>query len=51
MEINVNDGTLDESLFMQLILGESEYSWNLGANYSRIITDKFALNRRYRRAW
>ncbi|KAJ1493121.1 hypothetical protein T484DRAFT_1769251 [Baffinella frigidus] len=51
MEINVTDGTDDESEFMQRILSESEYSGNLGANYSQIISDKFDLNGRYRRAW
>ncbi|KAJ1488542.1 hypothetical protein T484DRAFT_1782743 [Baffinella frigidus] len=36
---------------MQHILNPSEYSFNLGNNYSRIIDEKFALNGRYRRAW
>ena len=51
MEINVTDGTADESAFMQGLLNPSEYSFNLGANYSRILHDKFSLNARYRRAW
>ncbi|KAJ1468642.1 hypothetical protein T484DRAFT_2027083 [Baffinella frigidus] len=51
MEINVTDGTDDESEFMERILSESEYAGNLGANYSQIISDKFNLNGRYRRAW
>ncbi|KAJ1476681.1 hypothetical protein T484DRAFT_1965118 [Baffinella frigidus] len=51
MEINVTDGTDDESEFMERILSESEYAGNLGANYSQIISDKFNLNGRNRRAW
>ncbi|KAJ1483148.1 hypothetical protein T484DRAFT_1896446, partial [Baffinella frigidus] len=51
MEVNVSDGTTDEAGFMQGILGGSEYAAQLGANFSHILSDKFALNRRYRRAW
>ncbi|KAJ1483295.1 hypothetical protein T484DRAFT_2600159 [Baffinella frigidus] len=51
MEVNVSDGTTDEAGFMQGILGRSEYAAQLGANFSYILSDKFALNRRYRRAW
>jgi hypothetical protein len=42
MEIDVTDGTAAESIFMQRILGESEYNYNLGANFSQMY-ECFAL--------
>ena len=51
VEVNVADGTTAESEFMQGILGESEYSFDVGHNFSHIIADKFRLNQKYIRGW
>ncbi|KAJ1466708.1 hypothetical protein T484DRAFT_1860919 [Baffinella frigidus] len=51
MEVNVADDTTAESRFMQGILGESEYNYNLGHNFSHIIANKFQLNGKYIRGW
>lgn len=39
------------SRFMTTVLGESDYTKNLGAQYSQHIGTKYKLNDRYKRAW
>ena len=33
------------------MLGASEYNYNLGHNYSHVLTNKFQLNQKYVRGW
>lgn len=49
MEVNGSEAPAAE--FMTRILGGSEYSAQLGANYSGIIQDRYNLNGKHRRAW
>jgi hypothetical protein len=50
-QVNISDGTDQETNFMFDVFSDSEYAGLLGANYSKIIDDRCNLNGRYRRAW
>lgn len=39
------------ALFMQTIMGESDYAHDLGLNFSLVVAKSYALNDRYMRAW
>mmetsp|Transcript_47566 Transcript_47566/g.97251 ORF Transcript_47566/g.97251 Transcript_47566/m.97251 type:complete len:1470 (+) Transcript_47566:139-4548(+) len=45
------EGRDQNGLFMQTVLGGSDYAYDLGRNYSYIIAQKYLLNGRYNRAF